>query len=144
MGRIKVKLPETFCFKTTISIQISDINYGGHMGNDSYLKVAHEARIQFLNSFGWSEKDLGGYGLIMTDAVIQFMGEVFHGDQLIVEISLEDISTRALDILYQFTLASNQKVVAKLKTGMCFFDYELKKMVAVTNDLVEKLRSLHN
>jgi acyl-CoA thioester hydrolase len=60
MARIKLQLPEKFVFETTIKVQIGDINYGGHMSNDAYLKLAHEARIRFLETQGWSEKDVDG------------------------------------------------------------------------------------
>ena len=52
MERIKINLPETFTFSTIIKIRITDINYGGHVGNDSFLSLVHEARLQFLASNG--------------------------------------------------------------------------------------------
>ena len=48
MARVKLQLPANFLFSTEIPIRISDINYGGHLGNDAVLSIVHEARIQFL------------------------------------------------------------------------------------------------
>ncbi len=55
MERIKIQLPEKFSFSTTIKIRITDLNYGGHVGNDVFLSLIHEARQQFLIAHGYSE-----------------------------------------------------------------------------------------
>ena len=39
-------------FKWPYKVPISDINYGGHMGNDKSLALFHEARIAFLKHLG--------------------------------------------------------------------------------------------
>ena len=65
MPRIKIKLPEKFIFRTEIPIRITDINYGGHLGNDSLLSIIHEARVRFLKSLGYSESNVEGVGIIM-------------------------------------------------------------------------------
>ncbi|MBD0333762.1 MAG: thioesterase, partial [Chitinophagaceae bacterium] len=75
MGRIKVELPQQFIFHTTIPIRISDLNYGGHLGNDSILSLVHEARVQFLQQYNCKELDVYGVGLIMSDAAIEFKQE---------------------------------------------------------------------
>ena len=59
MARIKLEVPENIHFKTKITLRVSDMNYGGHLGNDAVLSLAHEARVQFLKQFGYSEMDLG-------------------------------------------------------------------------------------
>ena len=60
MARIKIELPEIFSFTTTIPIRITDLNYGGHVGNDTILSIIHEARMQFLKNAGYTELDLEG------------------------------------------------------------------------------------
>jgi acyl-CoA thioesterase FadM len=50
MERIKVSLPVSFAFSTIIAIRITDLNYGGHAGNDVFLALAHEARERFLGT----------------------------------------------------------------------------------------------
>ncbi|MCW8811925.1 MAG: acyl-CoA thioesterase, partial [Chlorobium sp.] len=78
MARIKVELPEKFHFRTEIQIRITDINYGGHLGNDSLLSIIHEARLRFLNHLGYSESNVEGIGIIMVDAGIQYKSEAFY------------------------------------------------------------------
>jgi acyl-CoA thioesterase FadM len=72
MERIKLNLPENFNFSTIIPIRISDVNYGGHVGNDSFLSLLHEARLRFLHQFGYSEMSVEGVGLIMSDVGIEY------------------------------------------------------------------------
>jgi len=64
MARIKLELPETFSFRTEITVRITDLNYGGHLGNADTLVLIHEARVRFLKSYGYSEIDIEGYGTI--------------------------------------------------------------------------------
>ena len=66
MARIKIDLPEKFSFTTSIPVRITDINYGDHVGNDTILSLLHEARVQFLKTFGYKEMEFEGVGMIMS------------------------------------------------------------------------------
>ena len=60
MARIKIDLPVKFSFSTTIPIRITDINFGGHVGNDTILSIVHEARAKFFQHFGYDELNFWG------------------------------------------------------------------------------------
>ena len=60
MARVKLALPESFSFETDIKVRISDINYGGHLGNDSVMSLIHEARLRFLEKYGYTELNVCG------------------------------------------------------------------------------------
>lgn len=129
MARIKVALPETFPFSTEISVRIGDINYGGHLGNDSMMTIIQEARLRFLESFGYSEMDVEGAGIIMTDAAIEYKAECFRGDRLRIQVAAADPGSRGCDICYQVTNLTTGKEAARVKTGILFFDYETRRPV---------------
>ena len=129
MARIKLDLPEVFPFSTEIPVRIGDINYGGHLGNDAVLAIAHEARLRFLRSMGYTEQDVAGAGLIMLDAVVVYRSEAFYGDTLLVEVALADPQATGCDILYRMSNRESQKEVARVKTGMAFFDYPRRRVV---------------
>lgn len=131
MARIKIELPEKFIFSTEIPLRITDINYGGHLGNDSVLSLAHEARIRFFNRHCFKEKDIAGVGIIMVDAAVQYNAEGFYGDVLNIEIGIRDISKTGCDIIYQLTNKKTGKSVAVIKTGIIFFDYQRRKVVPI-------------
>ena len=129
MARISIDLPTSFNFTATIPVRITDLNYGGHVGNDTILSIIHEARVQFLKSFGYSEKDLGGVGMIMSDVVINFKNELFYGDVVNASVAVKDIGRASFDIVY--LLKKGDVVVAEAKTGMVCFDYERRKVTAI-------------
>ena len=137
MPRIKIKLPEKFIFRTEIVIRITDLNYGGHLGNDSVLSICHEARLRFLKHLGYSELDVEGSGIIMSDAAIQYKGEGFHGDELIIEISVNDFTKTGCDFVYRLTNKETRKIIALVKTGIVFYDYK-RRIIA---EIPEKFKS---
>ena len=52
-------------FQFNYKIQKEDINYGGHVGNERALLFFQMARMNFFESLGLSEMDLGeGAGVI--------------------------------------------------------------------------------
>lgn len=142
MPRIKIELPQKFIFKTELALRITDINYGGHLGNDSLLSIIHEARVRFLNHLGYSESNLEGNGIIMIDAAIQYKSEGFYGDSLIIEIDVNSFSGIGCDFVYRITNKSNGKEIALAKTGIVFFNYEKRKTVSVPSKFVLKIESL--
>lgn len=141
--RVRIQFPETFVFSTHISVRISDINYGGHVGNDSILSILHEARLGYLHQHGFTEMECGGHGLIMADSAIQYKGESFHGDVLKVEIAVDNISSIAFDLYYKITTQrQNQTVnIAFAKTGMICFDYTARKICDMSGHLLKLLHS---
>jgi acyl-CoA thioesterase FadM len=138
MGRIKLAMPADYLFSTEIEIRISDINYGGHLANDAVLSIAHEARLRFLAASNYSEKNIEGYGLIMTDAAIVFKSEAFYGDRLVVEIAVDDISRLGFDLFYRLKNSITKQDVAFVKTGMAFFNYELHKIASTPENFFTK------
>ena len=139
MARIKVALPAKFLFFTSIPVRITDVNYGGHVGNDSMLSLIHEARMQFLKEFGFTEMDFSGVSLIMSDVAIEFKNEIFYGDTLTAFVTITDISRIGFDIVYKLIKANTDQeiLVAIAKTGMICFDYTKKKIVTVPQKLTE-------
>jgi len=60
MDRIKLNLPTNFYFSAALTIRIADLNYGGHIGNNSFLSLIHEERQQFLLHHGYTEFNFAG------------------------------------------------------------------------------------
>jgi acyl-CoA thioester hydrolase len=137
MSRIKIELPGEFHFSTAIPIRITDLNYGGHVGNDTILTLVHEARVQFLKHHGYDELNVGGASLIMSDAAIEFKAELFYGDVLTAFVSAAEFSRVGFELFYKLTRGNI--IVAAAKTGMVCYNYETKKVVAVPEAVKEKL-----
>jgi acyl-CoA thioester hydrolase len=144
MQRVKVDLPISFSFSTRIPVRITDINYGNHLGNQVLLTIAHEARVQYLTSLGYTELDLDGVSLIMADAAIEFKAEVLYGDELEAEVVCGAANRVGFDIYYRISVwRDNQKLLAaKIKTGMICYDYDLRKTVELPASVREKLSAV--
>jgi acyl-CoA thioesterase FadM len=131
MARVKLDLPEDFSFSTEVPIRISDINYGGHLGHDAILPLAHEARIKFLEHFGYSEVDIEGIAYLMADAVIIYKSQAYHGQTLKIEIDVRDFTRSACDFIYRLSDTETGTEIARLKTGVVFWDYRATKTARV-------------
>ena len=142
MARIKIDMPSRYCFNTKYTVSIGDINYGGHLSNDAVLRIVHNARIEFLEKKLMTEFKIGKNGLIMSDAVIQYLSEAFRGDELTIQIAIDNITKLGFDLFYLLK-NRNAKVVAKIKTGMLFFDYNLHKISAEAEDTLTKLEAFN-
>ena len=140
MSRIKIALPETKVFETTLAVRISDINYGNHLGNDSVLSLMHEARFQFYKSLGYpDELSIDGVGTIQVDTAIQYKGEGFHGDAIKAEVFLGDLSAKSMDLYYRLSVENPNKLIALGKTGIAFYNYSERKVSNMPDSIANTL-----
>jgi acyl-CoA thioester hydrolase len=140
MARITLELPSQFDFSTTIPVRITDLNYGGHVGNDTILTLIHEARMQFLRHHGYSESNIGGKAMIMGDVAIIFKNELFYGESVRVSIAVTNIERVSFELFYllEKDTAVKTLVVAQAKTGMVCFDYEKRKVSSLPDEVKAK------
>lgn len=141
MARIKIELPEQFGFSCTIPVRITDINYGGHVGNDSVLSLLHESRMQYLRHFGYAEMNFEGVGMIMANVAIEFKSELFYGDSVIASVAASSFTKIGFELVYKLEKETDgkRKTVALAITGMICYDYEKKKIVGIPEEALRKL-----
>lgn len=128
MARIRIDMPENYLFSTEVPVRISDINYGGHLGNDSVLSIIHEARVRFLKHYHYTEMEVEGASLIMSDTAIVYKAEGFYGDSIQVDVTVGDFNKYGCDIYYLLTNKKTAVEMVHAKTGVVFFDYEARKV----------------
>jgi acyl-CoA thioesterase FadM len=143
MQRIKIDLPNKFIFTTEISVRVYDVNFAGHLSNDSILSMVHEARILFLKNWGYSEVDTEGAGIIMFDAALQYKSQGYHGDILLFDVAVDNVIRTGCDFFFKITNKSNGKEIARAKTGIAFFNYQNNRMVAVPDKFIELIEKLN-
>jgi 4-hydroxybenzoyl-CoA thioesterase len=102
--------------------------------------LVHEARLQFLQSRGFSELDIDGCGLILTDAVILYKSQGFHGDLLSILAAVGDFNKYGCDFFFKVIQKNSGKEVARAKTGIVFFDYNRQKMAPVPSAFLDAFR----
>jgi acyl-CoA thioesterase FadM len=132
-------MPAVYSFKTELTVRITDINYGGHLGNADVLALMHEARVRFLKSFGYSEIDIEGFGSIMLDSVVLYKAQAFVGDVLQIELAAGDFSRLGCDIYYRITRKDGGAEIVLAKTGIAVFDYTQQKRISPPEVFVKKL-----
>ena len=139
MARIKLEVPQQFLATFHIPVRITDINYGNHVGNDSFVAIIHEARMLWLHQYGFTELNIDGIGLIMSDLAVEFKNESFYGDQLEVKLAAAEISRLSFELYYQLSAKRNAETVllANAKTGMICYDYAKKKIVNASFNITE-------
>lgn len=82
MQNWELEFQEPVVFSCELTIRISDLNYGNHLGNDRIVSLLHEARVQFLSAFQYTEMNLESVGLILRDLSVVLKREMFYGDAL--------------------------------------------------------------
>lgn len=143
MARIHIDMPGNFSFSTSIQVRITDINYGGHLGNDSLLSILHEARVQYLQNLGYSELDAGGASLIMAEVAIVYKGEGFQGNILQIQIAAGELSSRGFVLFYKITCQRDNKniLIAEAQTAMLCFNYTTRKVISMPDNLRENIEN---
>ena len=140
MARIKIAIPANTLAVVNIPVRITDINYGNHLGNDALISIVHEARVQWLKINNYTELQVEGVGLIMSDLAVEYINESFYGDELQISIAAAEITRVSFELFYTIETNRNEKIIliAKAKTGMVCYDYTQKEIAAVP----EKLKGL--
>jgi len=144
MARIHIDLPKHFPFVVELPVRVSDLNYGGHVGNDSVLTLMQEARALFYRHLGFeSEVKLeGSVGQIISDAMIVYKSESFLGDVLLIAVGAAEVTKYGFDLYYLITNKATGKDVAHGKTGIVCFDYDKRKVASVPASDIPDCRKL--
>ncbi len=142
MSRIKLNMPGAFFYSTEVRVRITDINYGNHVGNDAFVGIIHEARMQWLKENGFTELDINGTGLIMSDLAVEFKQESFYGDTILVRLGVADAGRVNFDLYYELSVTRNNETIllANAKTAMVAYDYTAKKVAMLPAELKKMLK----
>lgn len=128
MPRVQLTPLAAYPFACEITVRTTDLNYGGHLGNDRLLSLVQEARVAFLAGHDWSELSCGGASLIMGDTAVVYQAESFAGDVLRFEVAAVEPSRVGFRLTYRVTRPADSKDIALVETGMVCFDYEKRRI----------------
>ena len=144
MSRIQLKPLDRYDHRIALEVRVTDLNYGGHLGNDRLLALVHEARVGFLAHRGWSELDCGGVSLIMGDAALVFKGEAFAGDRLEIETGVAETARAGFRLAHRIARPSDGALVALAETGLAAFDYDERRVVPLPVDVRSTLEEIRD
>lgn len=128
-------------FEINYKVIVSDINYGGHMGNERALILFQQVRMDWLNSIGYDEANIEGKGLIQLESHVYYLKEVFLGENLICRIKNVNLEKITFTIEYEIINEKNE-VAINGSTKMVIFDYERKRLSRIPKEFIEKISKL--
>ena len=141
MPRIKLQEQPTYEFEHTLTVRVTDLNYGGHLANTAVVGLVHEARVQLLRTLGCSEFNLGDdqTGLVIGDLVVNFRAEGFLTDTLRIESHIGEISVKSFRVFHR--ICRENSLLALVETGLITFDYARRKAAPVPKTFLQKLEA---
>jgi len=127
-----------FKFSIPITVRISDINAANHVGYQNYFLFFQEARIAYLNQFGFSELNIDGFGMIISAVDCQYKQELHFRDDITVQCRVSHVNRRAFIMEYRIVRADT--ICATGTTTNLCFDYGAKKIVPVPQAFVRAVK----
>lgn len=144
MARLQLAFPEDqFCYSTHLTVRVTDINAGNHLGNDSMISMISEARARFLFDFGIQETNGTGLGIIVTDLATTYRAEAHARDQLLFEVGVMDFNKYGGDITFRISRPADNSLIAMAKSGFVFFDYSISKVVPMPEEFFAKFNKVN-
>ncbi len=143
MPRIKLDPLDHYPHIYETTIEVTDLNYGNHMGNDAMIGIIHRARVHFMDHLGFSEKNLGDgkTGILLSDLVVNYKGEGFLFDALIVETGIAELGTKGFRMFHRITTQQNRPI-ALAETGIVAFDLQERKVVRIPESFIHRISDL--
>jgi YbgC/YbaW family acyl-CoA thioester hydrolase len=131
-------------FKFTIpyDVRVADVNYGAHVSNAAVLSFFQDARISYLKQFGLSELDIGGCGIILPEAHVQYRAEMFLGDRLDIGVRTQLHSKSSFVMVYR--IERDGLLTAEGTTNLVAFDYNKRKPVRLPQPFRVAVESFEN
>ncbi|PQO88538.1 thioesterase [Massilia phosphatilytica] len=144
MARLILTFPEDqYYYTTLLTVRVTDINAGNHLGNDSMISMISEARARFLFEYGVSETEGDGTGIIVTDLATTYRAEAHARDQLLFEVGVMDFNKYGGDIIFRVTRPKDKTLIAMAKQGFVFFNYKSSQVVVMPDEFQSKFERVN-
>ena len=121
-----------FKFVMPYDVRVADVNYGAHVSNAAVLSFFQDARIAYLQQFGYSELDIGGCGIILPEAHVKYRAEMFLGDRLQIGVRTELLQKSSFVMMYR--IERDGIVTAEGTTSLVAFNYSKRKPVRLPKE----------
>lgn len=114
---------EGFRFTMPCEVRSSDINSASHVGNARILEYFQDARAAYLKHVAdCREQDVGGgLGLIIPEAHVRYLAQIFLGESLVVGARVEEL--RRSSFVMGYRIEREGQPVAEGTTPLVVFDY---------------------
>ncbi len=124
-------------------VRYAETDQMGYAHHSNYLKYYEMARIEWLNSIGFSYKKLEDQGTLMPVVAVdlKFTSPCYFDDLITVHLSINEIPKASIFFKYIIT-NELKKQVANGSTCLAFFDRKKNRPVRCPKDLVTAIQKL--
>lgn len=130
---------DRFQFSIPLTVRVSDLNYGNHVGYQNFFSYFQEARIAYLGQFGYSEMNIEGCGMIVGEANCKYKQELFLNDRIDIACCIKEIKSKLFIMRYQI-IKDGAPCAEGFTKNLCY-DYQDKRVVRLPKAFVEKITS---
>ena len=143
MPRIKLVPLKNYRHTFETAVEVTDLNYGNHLGNDTLVGIIHRARVHFLQWLDARENDLGDgkTGILLADIVVNYKGEGFLFDSLAVESSIGELQPKGFRMFHRVTTGAG-RLIALAEVGVAAFDYQKRKVARIPRPFIDRVENL--
>ena len=139
MPQVKLSERDAYEFQHSLQVRPQDVNYGGHLGNDNLITLVGAARAYLFHSLGFTELKIGEphVGIIITDMVVNYRGEGFMFDELLVETHFDEFVEKGFRLFHR--VRKDTRLIALVETGILGYNYETKKTAPIPAPFLKSL-----
>lgn len=128
-----------FNFSIPLRVRAGDLNYGAHVGYQVFLSYFQEARIAYLMQWGYSELDIEGTGMIVTEANCRYKQELFLSDAVEVGCRISELKKKRFT--FQYRIERAERACADGFTHVLCYDYVTKKVAPLPQAFVRAVKA---
>ncbi|XKE46345.1 acyl-CoA thioesterase [Halomonas organivorans] len=140
MERVRLEFPEADVrHRHPLTVRVTDMNYGHHLGHDTLVSLLHEARIAALADLGLIEYDMGGYPSVVADLAVQYQAEARWPEALVVDTAIPEPGRRAITVYHRVRREADDVVVATARINLMLVDPGTGRPVAIPPAVRQRL-----
>ncbi len=140
MERVKLEFPaEAVIHRHPLTVRVTDMNYGRHLGHDALISLLHEARIQAFAALGLPEWDMHGHPSVVADLAVQYQNEARWPDALVIATAVPAPQGKALTVYQRVFHADSQQIVATARVNQLLIDLATGRPVDVPQQVMQAL-----
>ncbi|CAH1043868.1 acyl-CoA thioesterase [Halomonas sp. TD01] len=140
MERVTLDFPTAaIIHRHPLTVRVTDMNYGRHLGHDALVSLLHEARVHAFAALGLPEWDMKGYPSVVVDLAVQYQSEARWPDALMIETAVPEPQGKALAVYQRICHAETGKVVATARVNQLLLDLSSGRPVKVPDDVVQAI-----
>ncbi len=135
MPRVTLAEKPSYEHSHSMLIRATDINYGGHLGNETLLGLVHEARAHFLKAVNFITI-IGGKQTV--GLVANYKAEGFAHEEVTVESQIDELGQKSFRLFHR--IQRGEQVIALVEMGMVAYSYSKRTPVHLPTEFLNGLQ----